>query len=319
MWECNVLNPSKRFAAWQIQSRVTRSVPNHPQKPKAYNALKWQRSSMTPQLSFAERTLKVRSMTDDHLLGRSGRNRALPESRGITDTTFLDSRSDANFNLSDISIQDQSKGPGVPPVVTPKTTPPPTTSVDKIDFVDSATGATSGFPAITSGDLNAPGPWNSATTGGVSHSLQVHFNLDNGSSASLTPKREIQRSAWIAGSELKNPPDRPAPLGSKTPPTTGGFGGTIVGPDGPASHEIKKPSTSKIVVADAPGMASLSASQYPFVYKAHFTVTVSDSSKDIARIKYDVSISKTSATNVPNADNSGKVVSKEDLVRGKTL
>jgi hypothetical protein len=93
----------------------------------------------------------------------------------------------------------------------------------------------------------------------------------------------------------------------------------IVGPDGPGAHEVQRPTTDKIVIADAPGAAALSASQFPFIYRSHFTVTVAAGSTDVARIRYDVRIEKTNATNVPNVENSIAAVTKEDLVRGRSL
>ena len=188
----------------------------------------------------------------------------------------------------------------------------PALSVDRIDIVNSSSGAISGYPAITSGDLNSPGEYNNAGTGGVNNAHQIHFHLDHGDSANLKPTRELQRSAWIAGSEHKNPVD----AGTQK----GGFGGTIVGPDGPPVHEIQRPSKDKIVIADAPGIGALSATQFPFQYKSHFHLKVADTSgKDIALIKYDVKIHKKSAADVPNTENTITAVEKKDLVRGKSL
>ncbi|HEX9988836.1 MAG TPA: hypothetical protein VGE45_10225 [Chloroflexia bacterium] len=207
------------------------------------------------------------------------------------------------------------------PTTTP-TAPPtaPVVTVDRIDIVDSASGAIGGFPAITSGDLNTPGPYNDATTGAVKNAHQIHFHLDQGDSSMLTPRRELQRSFWAAGIEHKNPPDRPLPPGEVGPPTPGGYDGVIVGPDGPPPHEIQRPSTDKIVVADAPGARALVTAQYPYTYRSHFTLIVADSGgRDIAKVTYDVWIEKTSAADVPNTHNSITATSKEDLVRGQSL
>jgi hypothetical protein len=188
----------------------------------------------------------------------------------------------------------------------------PSLSVDRIDIVNSSAGAIKGFPAITSGDLNSPGEYNNASTSGVNNSHQIHFHLDHGDSANLKPTRELQRSAWIAGSEHKNPVDS----GSKK----GGFNGSAIGPDGPPAHEIQRPSKDKIVIADAPGIGALSATQFPFQYKSHFHLKVADTSgKDIALIKYDVKIHKKSAAEIPNTENTITAVEKKDLVRGKNL
>jgi len=197
--------------------------------------------------------------------------------------------------------------------------PIPQPSVGSIDIVSSAAGATGGFAAVTSGDLNSPGPWNNAATGGVSNVHQIHFNLDRGNSGLLKARREIQRSAWIAGVEHRNPADQPPPPGAAGPTAPGGFNGVLVGPDGPGDHEVKWPTTRKIVVADAPGAARLTAAQFPFRYSSHFRVTVFSGAKDVARIAYDVQIEKTDAANIPNVTNSITSVSKQDLVYGRAL
>jgi len=224
---------------------------------------------------------------------------------------------------ADGTAHDQSPpaggGAGGPatPLAPPAT--PASPLISSINIVNSAAGATSGYPGITSGDLNAPGPWNHPTNGGVSNVHQIHFNLAQGDSSTLTPRREIQRSAWFAGTESRNPADRPAAPGSGGSPTQGGFNGVLVGPDGPGAHEVKRPTRSTIVVADAPGAASLSAAQFPFIYRSHFAVTVAAGGVDIARIRYDVRIEKTNAANVPNVENSITAVDKADLVRGRSL
>jgi hypothetical protein len=214
-----------------------------------------------------------------------------------------------------VEISDQAGGPAAPAA---PASPPSTPTVDQIDLVNTATGAIGGYPAVTTGDLNTPGPFNNPTTKGVSHSLQVHFHLDNGNSSALTPRREIQRTSTTGGTVSNNPPDRPAP-GGVGPPTPGGFTGVLIGPDGPGAHEIQRPSTDKIVIADAPGFAALSASSFPATYKAHFTVTVAAGGADVARINYDVLIEKRSATDVPNTENRSVSTAKEDLVRGRSL
>jgi hypothetical protein len=191
-------------------------------------------------------------------------------------------------------------------------------AVDRIDFVNTSAGAITGFPAITSGNLNTPGPYNNPTTNGVKHGLQVHFHLDRGTSSALTPRREIQRTSTGGSVVQKNPPDRPAPPGGGAA-TPGGFDGTQIGPDGPASHEILRPSADKIVVADVPGFPAVPPVNFPATYRAHFTVTVAAGTTDVARIKYDVLINKTSASDVPNTENRSVVTEKEDLVRGRCL
>jgi hypothetical protein len=201
----------------------------------------------------------------------------------------------------------------------PPTGKPPSLSVDKIDLVDGAAGAIGGYPTITSGDLNVPGPFNSPTA--VNNALQVHFHLDHGASADLTPRREIQRTATMAaGVLLNNPPDQVMPPGVLGPPAPGGFTGVRIGPDGPPGHEIQRPDGHRIVVADAPGLPALVAAQYPVTYRAHFIVTVdSVAGAPIARCNYDVLIDKRTPTEVPNTENRVAVTAKKDFVRGKDL
>ena len=217
-------------------------------------------------------------------------------------------------------IHFQSGPAKTPAPAKPASTPAVALSVDKIDIVDSATGAIGGYPAITSGDLNAPGPFNSTATGGVNNVHQIHVHLDNGSSASLTPTRIVRGSNWLNGVELKHPADQVMPAGEAGPPKAGGFGGVMDAPDGPAAHEIKRPTTDKLVVADAPGIGRLAASHYPYVHKSTFSLTVSASSgAAIASIRYGVRISKKTATDIPNTENAITSIEKKDLVRGKAL
>lgn len=198
--------------------------------------------------------------------------------------------------------------------------PAPALSVDKIDIVDSAAGAIGGYPAITSGNLNAPGPFNNTTNGGVNNVHQIHFHLDNGNSTSLTPTRIVRGSNWLAGVEIKHPADEVMPPGMAGPPTPGGFGGMMDAPDGPGAHEIKRPATDKIVVADAPGITRLAPSQYPYLHQSTFSLTMAGpSGSKIASIRYGVRISKINAADVPNTANAITSIEKKDLVRGKTL
>jgi len=215
------------------------------------------------------------------------------------------------------------------PTAAPSALPPPAPTgtpaaaapkVDKIDIVDSPTGAIAGYPPITSGNLNAPGPFNNPATGAVNNVHQIHFHLDSGSSAALTPARIVRGSNWLGGAELKHPQDQVLPPGVAGPPAPGGFSGVLDAPDGPGAHEIKRPSTDKIVVADAPGIGALSASQYPYVHKSTFTLTVMQAGgAPVAQIQYGVRIEKKSATDVPNTENRIFAISKLDMVRGRTL
>ena len=209
--------------------------------------------------------------------------------------------------------------PGAPPPGPPVGTPP-SISVDRIDVVDSPAGAIGGFPGILgNADLNAPGAFNDPTE--VKNVHQIHFHLDHGSSADLTPAREIQRTSTLgAGTVRKNPPDEVLPPGVAGPTRPGGFTGVLIGPDGPGAHEIQRPSADKIVVADAPGFRGLVAANFPVTYRAHFILTVSDTGNaPIARINYDVLIDRRTQADVPNTENRIFSTAKRDFVRGKTL
>jgi peptidoglycan hydrolase-like protein with peptidoglycan-binding domain len=209
--------------------------------------------------------------------------------------------------------------PGAPPGRPPAGTPP-SLSVDRIDVVNSAAGAIGGFPAIVGGaSLNTPGPFNAPDE--VKNSHQLHFHLDHGSSADLTPLREIQRTATMAGGVvLDNPPDQVLPPGVAGPPAPGGFRGVLIGPDGPAAHEIQRPTADTIVVADAPGLQGLTAGNFPITYRSHFHLTVSDAANaPIARVNYDVLIDRRSVADVPNTENRIVATARKDFVRGQDL
>ncbi len=295
------------------QSRDFRDIPRFPpdraSRPRA----------LSPLTSFLTGTIQPKPVVQASwpLTGPNVRPLdTASQASGVNDTTCV---------VDQAEVRDQTAGPGsaAPTPSAPGPTPPAPTApasptVDRIDLVNTPTGAISGYPAVTSGDLNTPGPFNNATTNGVSHSLQVHFHLDNGNSSALVPRREIQRTSTSGGTASLNPPDRPAP-GGIGPPTPGGFSGFLTGPDGPASHEIQRPSADKIVVADAPGFAAIPAGSFPVTYQAHFTVTVAAGSTDIASIHYDVLIDKRTSTDVPNHENRSFSSSKSDLVRGRSL
>jgi peptidoglycan hydrolase-like protein with peptidoglycan-binding domain len=202
----------------------------------------------------------------------------------------------------------------------PPTGTPPSISVDKIDLVDSPAGAIGGYPAIVgNASLNTPGPFNDPNQ--VNNSLQIHFHLDNGNSANLTPLREIQRTATLAaGVVLNNPPDQVLPPGVAGPPAPGGFTGVLIANDGPAAHEIQRPTPDTIVIADAPGLSGLAAASFPVTYRAHFILTVNDAANaPIARINYDVLIERRTQAEIPNTENRVVATAKKDFVRGKNL
>jgi len=225
-------------------------------------------------------------------------------------------------NRTGTHIGDLIRTAPIPALQGPPTATPPPLSVDRIDVVDSAAGAIGGYPAIVGGaDLNAPGPFNNPATGETKNSHQIHFHLDNGNSASLTPRRELQRTAIIRGTSHENPPAEVLAPGVVGPPMPGGFTGRRVGPDGPGGHEIQRPTANTIVVADAPGInRAPTAADYPISYMSHFFLTVEDGrSAPIARIKYDVRIRRTSLANIPNAENRIVATEKKDFVRGRDL
>ena len=225
-------------------------------------------------------------------------------------------------NRTGTHIGDLIRTTPIPAMHGPPTATPTPLSVDRIDVVDSAAGAIGGYPAIVgNAGLNAPGPFSDPATGETKNSHQIHFHLDNGNSASLTPRRELQRTAIIGGISHENPPAEVLPPGVVGPPMPGGFTGRRVGPDGPGGHEIQRPTANTIVVADAPGInRAPTAADYPISYMSHFFLTVEDGRRaPIARIKYDVRIRRTSLANIPNAENQIVATEKKDFVRGRDL
>jgi hypothetical protein len=160
-------------------------------------------------------------------------------------------------------------------------------------------------------DLNVPGPFNYPATGEVKNVHQIKFHLDQGDSSALTPTRIVRATFSFGSRESRYPPDQPG--------DPGGFAGTRTQNDGPPAHEIRRPAPDTLVVADSPGPRALAATDYPFGLSADFTLTVAAAGTDIARIRYGVRISKTSATNIPNAQNTVSATDKEDLVRSRNL
>jgi len=180
-----------------------------------------------------------------------------------------------------------------------RTPAPASPTVDQITIVDSPTGAIAGYPDILgNADLNVPGPFNDPATGECKNVHQIHFHLDAGDSAGLTPTRIVTATATAAGANVLSLTDSN---------------------DGPPAHEIQRPSSDKIVIADAPGPRSLDASSYPFVMTDDFVLTVAASGTDVARIKYGVRMTKNSATDIPNTENRIFSTEKKDLVRNRDL
>ncbi len=207
---------------------------------------------------------------------------------------------DAPWQLDAAEDRTTDQTPGSPG----STTHPPApgsepVSVDRIDIVDGPAGAVAGLPTVRSRNLSAPGPVHGLRVGEdvlVCNIHQIHFHLDSGNSAMLTPKRLIERIAITAGVEDKR-----------------------AGDDGPSPREVLRPTSDRLVVADAPGRV-LSKRDYPYSYQARFTVTVSaPDGRDIARVRYDVGIRKLSEGDVPNKENRIVATAKEDLIRGMAL
>lgn len=200
----------------------------------------------------------------------------------------------------------------LPAVPTYRVTPTVSPTVDSITLITGSTGATTGYGAIVgNSNLNVPGPFNHVPTGEVTNVHQISFHLDSGDSRGLIATRIVRATFSVGGTQINYPSDLAG--------DPGGLRGTRTHPDGPPDHEVRRPTTNTIVVADAPGIRSLTASQYPFSLSANFTLTVTAGSTDIARVEYSVRISKTSATNIPNRQNAVTVTSKRDLVRGRNL
>ncbi len=189
---------------------------------------------------------------------------------------------------------------------------PASPTVDAITIVDSAAGAISGYPDIEgNADLNVPGPFNDSTTGECRNTHQIIFHLDAGSSSRLTPSRRAKATVTIGGAEQRFPPDEPG--------STGGLTGTRTFDDGPPEHEIQRPDSSRIVIADSPGVQGLNASAYPFIFKTDFTLKVAVGGTDVARVNYEVRLRKENAANVPNTENLIRATEKKDLVRNRDL
>jgi hypothetical protein len=180
----------------------------------------------------------------------------------------------------------------------PRPTQTQATTVDRIDVIDSSTGAIGGYPDIVGdADLNNPGPFNTPTE--VNNVHQIHFHLDHGDSTNLTPTRiAVQARVTRAGTETLNVTSHN---------------------DGPPPHEIQRPSTDKIVIADAPGGLNITPAQHPYIMNASFNLTVAGSGHDIARIRYNVNINKQNPTEVPNTTNRIVATEKRDLVRNRDL
>lgn len=190
--------------------------------------------------------------------------------------------------------------------------PPVTPTVSAITLVTGPAGATTGYPAIMgNSNLNVPGPFNHAPTGEVTNVHQIRFRFDQGTSAAVSAVRIVRATFTEGGTQARFPADLPG--------DPGGIGGTRTHSDGPPPHEIQRPDANTLVVADAPGMRALSASQYPFSLAADFTLSLVAGTTDIARINYEVRITKTSATDIPNTQNSVTATDKADLVRGRSL
>lgn len=192
--------------------------------------------------------------------------------------------------------------------------------VDEITIVDSSAGAIGGFANIIGlADLGRPGPLNDPVTGEVSNVHQVHLHLDEGSSADLKVRREVKRTVRRGGVTENKPVDIPAQPGQPAQP--GGLAGNRLEPDGPIeAHEVQRPDSSRLVVADAPGAANLFEGDIPFHYQGFFTLTASrPDGADVAQVIYYVGIEKNDLNETTNAENTVLPIQKRDLIRGKPL
>lgn len=241
-----------------------------------------------------------------------GPDKALDEARAMGNQAFL-----ARGRSRDSSAPASAPPSNPVPASTPAAAQP---EVDAIEILDSGAGATTGFPKIMGGaDLNKPGEFNDPNTGEVANVHQIRFHLRRGSSASLVPGREVKRTIQRAPAEDRNPPDQPAQ--GNQPAQQGGFSGSMLGWDGPIQHEVLRPSTDSLVVADAPGAYAIQPHEYPFRYRGFFTITAKSSidQAEVARVSYYVGIEKTDAKNIPNEENVVFPIQKRDLVNGRDL
>lgn len=201
-----------------------------------------------------------------------------------------------------------AQAPAPQPAQQPPNQSPPITkstcTVDRIDIVDTSSGAIGGYnPLPFGGDLNKPGPYNDPQDASVTNVHQIHFHLDQGNSTSLdTLERTLTKGT--------------ATKGSSKPLTV-----TNVA-DGPKLHEVQFPSADKVVIADAPGFKPYvlsSAADYPASLTDEFTILVAENNVKVASIQYKVSIIKENDKQVPNKENKIVSVQKSDIVRGKSL
>jgi hypothetical protein len=194
-------------------------------------------------------------------------------------------------------------------------------AVDKIDIIDSSSGAVGGFKGIRGkANLNKPGPFENRRE--IKNVHQVKFYLDKGAANLLDPYRcYMKREVTQAGTEVELPKKRP--YGKNVAPCEGAT------PDGPGEHEIKSDSANTLFVADAPGFRD--GYDFPANFDVDFTVGLdSDPAKSgycpsegesldctIAYIKYRVEIRKESLN--AKAINHVEKLEAKDLVRNRSL
>ena len=149
--------------------------------------------------------------------------------------------------------------------------------VTSLDVVTGATGAVTGFPAITGGgSLDSPGAFNDTTTGSCKNIHQMKFTVTGIPSNEFGLLRMIKRTATAAGNtHVHN------------------------GNDGPSAPTVLRPTTSLVAVADSPGYIGHGhSSDFPVGYNADFKLYGYDivSKTILAELDYTVTIAKSALT-----------------------
>ena len=149
--------------------------------------------------------------------------------------------------------------------------------VTSLDVVTGATGAVTGFPAITGGgSLDSPGVFNDTTTGSCKNIHQMKFTVTGIPSSELQLLRMIDRTATAAGNKHVHK-----------------------GKDGPSAPTVLRPTSSLVAVADSPGYIGHGHStDFPVSYNADFKLYGYDivSKTILAELDYKVAIAKSALT-----------------------
>jgi hypothetical protein len=168
----------------------------------------------------------------------------------------------------------QTSGAGAPAAPQQSTGTPVNGKVTSLDVITGATGAVTGFPAVTGGgSLDSPGPFNDTTTGACRNIHQMKFTVAGIPTSEFRLLRMIDRTSTVAGTQQK-----------------------YSGNDGPSPTTVLRPAnTSLVVVADSPGYkASGKSSDFPISYNADFKLYGFDlvSKTILAELNYTVTIAK---------------------------